>query len=329
MTTPRTRVRDIAFVRLAVPDLDVMETYLTDFGLVRSARTGTALYMRGTGATHHVHVAEKGDAAGLAGVALLAASADDLDALANVPGASNVHETGEPGGGLRVVLHDPFGVRVEVVHGIESVAPLPVRPSLGLNLGTRIERRGILKRVEKGPARVLRLGHVGINVADPDAAFDWYSENFGLRKSDTLAVGDFALAHFCRCDRGSEFTDHHTFVFARSFDGSTSLNHASFEVCDLDDVWTGHEHLAVKGYRHTWGIARHTFGSQIFDYWRDPWGLIHEHFTDGDLLDASAPAEVHEMEASQWGAGMPAGFGQPLPPESMTGTETTSEGERR
>ena len=27
-------------------------------------------------------------------------------------------------------------------------------------------------------------------------------------------------------------------------------------------------------------------GSQIFDYWRDPWGHTVEHWTDGDLLDA-------------------------------------------
>ncbi len=313
MTTPLIKVRDIAFVRLRVPDLDQMETYLTDFGLERSARTSSALYMRGTGTAHHLHVSEQSTDAGLIGIALLAASAEDLDKLATAPGASKVHDTGEPGGGRRVVLHDPFGVRVEVVHGIETVEPIAIRPSLGLNLGSRIERRGILKRVEKGPARVKRLGHTAINVADPDVAFDWYSRHFGLRKSDSIALEDFALAHFCRCDLGSEFTDHHTLVFARSFDGQTSLNHASFEVCDLDDVWIGHEHLAAKGYRHTWGIARHTLGSQIFDYWRDPWGLIHEHYTDGDLLDASSPGEVHGLETSQWGPDMPAGFGQPLP----------------
>ena len=93
-----------------------------------------------------------------------------------------------------------------------------------------------------------------------------------------------------------------------------SLNHCAFEVCDLDDVWLGHEALAAKGYRHHWGIGRHTLGSQIFDYWRDPWGHVHEHFTDGDLLDASHPTGVCEPAGagSQWGPEIPTDFGQPL-----------------
>ena len=41
------KVRDIAHVRIQVPDLDRMETYLTDFGLVRSERT-SACSGRGT-----------------------------------------------------------------------------------------------------------------------------------------------------------------------------------------------------------------------------------------------------------------------------------------
>src|SRR5262249_6814358 len=92
-----------------------------------------------------------------------------------------------------------------------------------------------------------------------------------------------------------------------------SLNHVSYEVCDLDDVWLGHEALAAKGHRHHWGIGRHTLGSQIFDYWRDPWGNVHEHFTDGDLLDASQPTGVHAPDGagSQWGPEIPPDFGQP------------------
>ena len=48
----------------------------------------------------------------------------------------------------------------------------------------------------------------------------------------------------------------------------------------------GHDWLKEKGRRHEWGVGRHILGSQIFDYWRDPWGHTLEHWTDGDLLDA-------------------------------------------
>ena len=55
------KVRDLAYARLRSPDLDAQEEFLTAFGMVRAARTPTALYMRGTDAAHHIHVTEKGD----------------------------------------------------------------------------------------------------------------------------------------------------------------------------------------------------------------------------------------------------------------------------
>ena len=45
-------------------------------------------------------------------------------------------------------------------------------------------------------------------------------------------------------------------------------------------------------------------GAQIFDYWRDPWGHVLEHFTDGDLLNASHETELHSPAVAlgtQWG----------------------------
>ena len=55
------KVRDLAYGRLQSPDLDQEEEFLTAFGMVRAARTPTALYMRGTDPAHHIHVTEKGD----------------------------------------------------------------------------------------------------------------------------------------------------------------------------------------------------------------------------------------------------------------------------
>ena len=52
---------DVAHARIQAPDLDEMEAYLVDFGLARSARTETALYMRGTDPSHHLHVTHLGD----------------------------------------------------------------------------------------------------------------------------------------------------------------------------------------------------------------------------------------------------------------------------
>jgi len=92
----------------------------------------------------------------------------------------------------------------------------------------------------------------------------------------------------------------------------TGLNHVSFEVRDVDDVMIGHEYLKAKNkYKHVWGIGRHVLGSQIYDYWADPWGRVHEHWTDTDILNATAPANQISAEdglKSQWGQIIPPEF---------------------
>jgi hypothetical protein len=81
------KVRDLAYARLQSPDLDAQEEFLTAFGMVRAARTPTALYMRGTDPVHHIHVTEKGDPKFI-GFAWAVSDEDDLATLSKLPGAS-------------------------------------------------------------------------------------------------------------------------------------------------------------------------------------------------------------------------------------------------
>src|SRR5229473_8626459 len=94
---------DLAYGRLRSPDLDKQEEFLTDFGMVRADRTKTALYMRGTDAPHHLHVTELGEPR-YVGVAVHAASLDDLQRISRADGASPIEDIEEPGGGKRVRL---------------------------------------------------------------------------------------------------------------------------------------------------------------------------------------------------------------------------------
>ena len=74
----------------------------------------------------------------------------------------------------------------------------------------------------------------------------------------------------------------------------------------------GHEHLKKAGKsQHMWGIGRHVLGSQIFDYWQDPWGRVHEHWTDSDVLNIHSGSNLVPAEEglnSQWGDAAPAAF---------------------
>ena len=82
------KVTDIAYGRLRAPDLDVMEEFLTRFGMRRTERTNSALYMRGTDPYHHIHVTEKGSDSKFVGLAYYVDSEDDLKRLAKAPGAT-------------------------------------------------------------------------------------------------------------------------------------------------------------------------------------------------------------------------------------------------
>ena len=73
----------------------------------------------------------------------------------------------------------------------------------------------------------------------------------------------------------------------------------------------GQQVLMARKYRHAWGVGRHLLGSQIFDYWRDPWGQKHEHYADGDLFDDRQPAGYHVLDRAglyQWGPDLPDDF---------------------
>ena len=280
------KVQDIAYVRFGAPDLDKMQQFAADFGFTLTARENDTLYHRGTDSSPYAHVTELGDA-GFRGAAFEAASAADLVAASKIEGASEIEKIEAPGGGQRVRFVDPDGYPIEVVHGRETLPTLPVPTAIGVNRGTERQRLGKVHRPPSGPSSVKRLGHVVLRVADFRRSEDWYKSRFGFLSSDEVYLGDEAnvITAFMRCDRGEVYADHHTLLCVGI--GEVGFDHAAFEVEDVDSLMAGHDHLTSAGYEHHAGVGRHVLGSQIFDYWRDPWGHVVEHFTDGDLLNAS------------------------------------------
>lgn len=288
------KVQDIAYVRFSVPDLDLMEKFGADFGLKLTAREEDVLYHRGSDSSPYLHVAKLGDEAAFAGLAFEAASAEDLVAASKLDGASEVEKLEAPGGGQRVRFTDPDGYAIEVVYGREELPVLDVPTSQGVNRGSQRQRLGRVHRPPTGPSSVKRLGHAVIRVADFKRSQDWYQSRFGFLTSDEVYLGDpdNVITAFMRCDRGEEYSDHHTLLCVGI--GEPGFDHAAFEVEDVDALMAGHDQMVSAGYDHHAGIGRHVLGSQIFDYWRDPWGHVLEHFTDGDLLDAKAEKTSHD-----------------------------------
>jgi catechol 2,3-dioxygenase-like lactoylglutathione lyase family enzyme len=297
------RVSDVAFVRFAAPDLDQMEDFLVEFGMVRSERTHDTLYMRGSDDEGFIHVTHLADKADFIGLAFLAQSVDDLDALSALDHFTQPAELEGPGGGRVVSTLDPNGFRVEVVADRGSIGRLPVERQVATNNGASADRLGSPIRIKPGPSQVKRLGHLVLDVIDFRSSEAWYKEHFGLVTSDEIAKKDGnALGAFLRCDAGKRYVDHHTLFMINA--GHAGFNHAAFEVASFDDLMAGHTHLSERGRKHQWGIGRHVLGSQIFDYWYDPYGRVLEHWTDGDLFnDETEPniAPISQLLASQWG----------------------------
>ncbi len=308
------KVKDIAFGRLRSPDLDLQEKFLTDFGMTRAARTKDKLFMRGTDPDHHIHVTELGDPA-FVGIAFHAHVEEDLHTLSKgVDGASAVEEIDEPGAGKRVRLTDPNGLQIEVIWGQETLDPLPV-PEHRYNWGYKhYQREGELMRVKSAPSHVKRSAHGVFLTNKLEATMKWYQDNLGFQTTDIISNPEdktkpMAVFNHIDAPNPDEFVDHHVFLF---FEGpELRFNHLSFEVSDLDDVHTGHHHMKEQGYTHAWGVGRHYLGSQIFDYWRDPWGRIHEHWTDSDVINNQhVPSMVSPEEGlqNQWGPDFPWSF---------------------
>lgn len=305
MPDPIIRVRDVAFPRFSAPDLDVMEAFLTAFGMHRAARTDDALYVRGTDADHHVHVTHLGEP-GFVGLAF-DATREDLDVLADATG-TGVEPLDEPGGGWAVHLRDPDGRVVDVVAGIEPLPPLSLRTHAPLNTGAARPRIGDLQRVPLGPSQVKRFGHAAIKTPSLADTAAWYHRTLGLLTSDDvfLTSPEEPLGRFLRCDRADQPADHHSLLVIET--GEVRLGHCAWEVADVDDLMAGHHHLLAEERRHYWGVGRHVLGGQVFDYWKDPLGFTVEHWTDADLLSAAAPPGARSVlePINQWGPNPPA-----------------------
>ena len=304
------KVEDIAFVRFRAPDLGQMRTFLEDFGLVVTEANDQRIVARAMGPGPVAHITELGEP-GFVGVGFRAASEADLRQLAEAEGAP-VQPFDAPGGGFVVRLSDPDGHPVEVVAGQTPAPPLGLPGAEPWNSARVRDRLRQTRRLEAGASHVVRLGHAVLNVSNFRTSEAWYKSRFGFITSDEIALSpQFSVGAFMRCDRDETPTDHHTLFLIQSPKGP-GFNHAAYEVTDFDDLMLGHQRLADAGRQAEWGVGRHLLGSQIFDYWRDPWGHTLEHWTDGDLFtaaDGSNTATLQDLLGVQWGPAAPPTMG--------------------
>jgi len=306
------RADALLYLHVARPDLDKSTKFLTDFGLIpitQATAQGDTLHFRGVGENPVIYSVTRADRPALLSVGLSVPDRESLAALAKESSTTIVPFTG-PGGGEMVRLRDPDGICIEVLYGQAKVAPLPSRPPIPHNSPTQPVRINDTQRPPVEPPEVTKFGHLVLTSPNFPRKAQWYMRVLGFIPSDVLCLPDATPAGtFMRLNLGTTPSDHHTLFVV--YGAGADIDHAAFEVVDLDAVEMGQQVLKAAGYRHAWGVGRHLLGSQIFDYWRDPWGLKHEHYADGDLFDASQPPGYHKLDREglyQWGPDLPDDF---------------------
>ena len=276
-------VHALRSVEIGVPDMAAAEAfYVNTWYLTVAARTASTVYLRGTGAAHHLLSITQTAQPELLAVTFNSASRKDVAAIAQAvpahggsvlraPGALN-----EPGGGYGIAFKDPQGRII----------------------------RAVCEDARHSDAAVVRdkpekLSHVVMNSHDTPAAQAFYEQALGFKLSDRTRI-----MAFMRCN-----SDHHNIAFADA--DNDCLNHIAFLMPDLDSVMRGGGRMKDAGHAIQWGPGRHGPGNNLFNYFLGPADFVIEYTAEVSSVDDSYRTGMPEDwkwppgRIDHWGIGAP------------------------
>lgn len=308
---PLSKAADIAYIRLGRKNLETASEYYQDFGLDLMEKKEDRILFRGNSSDLPCWSLEKADRDFLIGLGIYIHSLEDFEKLKSIPNAE-FRQNGRINSFPCVTIFDPSGLPVDVIYVPKEITEISDKSTKELwNSPGKSLRKNLPRPYDSSPAKIIRLGHAVFFKQEFLKNASWYCETFGMIPSDIqiLPQSKEPVIVFLRFDRGDILSDHHSIVIASGI--TDSLEHCAFELEDLDEVAKGREWLLENGHRPGWGIGRHLLGSQIFDYHRDPSGMLVEHYADGDKFDSSVPTGIHLINRKslyQWGEDMPKDF---------------------
>ncbi len=270
-------------VALIVPDVAASARFYVDtWRLSEVAREHGSVWLRATGAAHHVLSLHPGPQAALRDVTLQARSAEALTAIADAAaaaGATVLRAPGpvdEPGGGIGVTLRDRDGRVLRVVHGDALHAD-----------------------AHEAPDRPVRLAHVVLNSHDVASTQAFFERALDFRLSDRTRI-----MAFLNCN-----ADHHSIALGDT--DNDALNHIAFLMPDVESVMRGGGRLRDAGHGIEWGPGRHGPGNNAFNYFIGPDDVVIEYTADVQQIDDSYSARGPSDwtwppgRVDQWGISQP------------------------
>jgi len=278
-------LRSVAF---NVPDLTLAEDFYTRiWGLSVVTREVGALYLRATGADHHVLALHQQDGpAQIRHVTLRARSVQALQqatAAALSAGGRVVHplaELASPGGGTAVSIADPDGRVFQLVFGDV------------LHTDTSVQ-----------PDAPIRLAHAVLNSHDVEASRVFLEHVLDFSLADRTKI-----MAFMRCN-----SDHHSLALGDT--DNDALNHVAFVVADTEAVMRGGGRMKDAGFGIEWGPGRHGPGNNVFNYFVGPFDIVIEYTADVEQIDDSYVAG--QPSDWTWPAGRVDQWGISAPPSAV------------
>jgi catechol 2,3-dioxygenase len=274
------KLRSIA---IGVTDLAAAEEfYVSTWRLSVAARSADAVYLRGSGADHHILALHRSAQPDVRRVDFVVAAHANLALIAAGVRAhgghvlNDVHDNAEPDGGSALDVQDPQGRHLRFVH-----APATHAESGGADAPVRIT-------------------HVVFNSADVPLAQAFYERALGFTLSDRTRI-----MAFMRCG-----SDHHSIALADA--ESNTLNHIAFVMPDLDAVMRGAGRMSDAGYPIEWGVGRHGPGNNVFSYFVGPDDFVIEY--TAEVLQVDDSYRVGKPEDWTWPPGRFDQWGVSKPP---------------
>ncbi|MES2280285.1 MAG: VOC family protein [Pseudomonadota bacterium] len=285
MTSPT--IAALRSVSLNMPDLVKAETFYTEvWKLAVIAREDGVIYLRGTGADHHLlSLHQGGDKPQIRQVTFRAhseAALGDIARSAVAAGGSIAQPVGEladPAGGKGLTVRDQDGRLIQVVYGDK-------------------------RHSDAGESKdhPMRLAHVVLNAHDIPKSQKFFEEALGFRLIDRTRI-----MAFMNCN-----ADHHSLALGDA--DNDALNHIAFVMPEIESVMRGGGRMKDAGHGIEWGPGRHGPGNNAFNYFIDPFGVVIEYTADVQQVDDSY--KVGMPDDWKWPAGRVDHWGISAPPSA-------------
>ena len=288
-------ISSLRSVEIGLPDVAATEKFFVDtWHLDVAVRTNDIVYLRGTGADHHLIALRHSDAPALYAITLKATSSMALDTIAELTMRhggrvlQTKHAVQDPAGGEAITIIDPQGRVLKIVHG-------------------DVRHDGCVPDAPHNADKPIRLAHAVLNSVDVAAAMPFYEKVLGFKLSDRTKI--MAFIRIPQGEKTNGFGDHHSIALADA--DNNCLNHIAFVMPTLESVMRGGGRMRDAGFEIEWGPGRHGPGDNAFNYFVGPAGFVIEYTAEVEQVDDSyvvrGPADWKWPvgRVDQWGISAP------------------------